>query len=388
LSSLIFWGIALSVLIIVVRSILDRTANVNDSQTILLIGAGFGLIGFLLVPSAILALFNLLNKPVINLNRLPNSTLLVLMLPLLLGIGYFASQNEFLTWIVLPPIHVLTIGVAILWLVNLGNRGLPTGSIQHLWGIFGAGMVAAPFLSVLFEFVVILGAGIIGIAYLGRNPAFSAELNYLYERFMLNPNLPLDTILETMQPYFLQPVVIYGALAVVALLVPLIEEFFKPIGVWLLAGRNPTPPQGFTAGVLSGAGFALFENITLSASSGEEWSLIMVSRLGTSIIHILTTGLTGWAIAWAWREKRYLRLGVTYLIAVAIHALWNGLAILSLIPGVFPDPVELPEIIVRIGSISPFGLIVILFGSFILYLGCNSTLRRAIISPDLEIDEG
>jgi hypothetical protein len=314
--------------------------------------------------------------------------LLILLLLPLLGTGYLASQHDNFSWIVLPPIHVLTIGVAILWLINLGIRGIPSASTQHLWGIFGTGMVAAPFLSLFMEFVVILGAGTIGIAYLGRNPAFSSELTYLYQRFILDPNLPLDTILETLEPYLMQPIVIYGVLIVVAFLVPLIEEFFKPIGVWLLAGRNPSPSQGFAAGVVSGAGFALFENLTLSASAGGDWALIMVSRLGTSIIHMLTTGLTGWALALAWREKKYLRLGGTYLVAVTIHALWNGLVILSLIPGFLSDQIVFPEVIMRISMVSPFGFLIILCGSFVLYVGCNVALKRAIIPPGLETAEG
>jgi hypothetical protein len=385
LGSFAFWGIALVVVVVVMRSMFNGAGYVSDSQAMLLIGAGFGFIGLLLVPSAILAVLNLLNKPFPKFDRLPRPTILILLLPLLLGIGYAASQSSTLVWILLPPIHVLTIGVAVLWFVNLGIRGLPAGSAQHLWGVFGTGMVAAPIFSLLLEFVVILGVSVIGIAYLGRDPAFSAELTWLYERFLMNPDLPLDTIYETLQPYLMQPAVIYGGLLVVALLVPLIEEFFKPVGVWLLAGSNPSPSQGFAAGVLSGGGFALFENMTLSASSGEEWALILVSRLGTSIIHILTTGLTGWALALAWREKKYLRLGATYLVAVVIHGLWNGLVVLSIIPGLLPEQIELPEIIMRISMISPFGFLVILAGSFILFLGCNSVLRHAIISPGLEI---
>lgn len=382
--ALTFWCVAFTVLVVVTRSMLNGTGNVSDSQALLLIGTGFAFIGFLLVPSAVLALLNLLHKPIPKFVRLPHPVLLVLLLPLLLGLGYVASQRPYLVWIMLPPIHVLTTGIAILWLITLGIRGLQTGSAQHLWGIFSTGMVAAPVLSLLIEFVVILGVGIIGIVYLGRDPAFSAELSTLYERYLMNPELPLDTIFETLQPYLTQPVVIYGGLVVIALLVPLIEELFKPIGVWLLVGRNPTPAQGFAAGVLSGGGFALFENLTLSASSGEEWALIMVARLGTSIIHILTTGLTGWALALAWSQKRYLRLGVTYLVAVAIHALWNGLVILSIIPQFFPDHINPPEILMRISMVSPFGFLVIVGGSVILFLGCNSALRRAIIPPDLE----
>jgi hypothetical protein len=181
-------------------------------------------------------------------------------------------------------------------------------------------MAAAPFLSLLAEIAVIISVSILGISYLALDPDFAQGLAQLSESYLVDPGQPPDEIFNFLEPHLAQPIVLYGGMLVVAVLVPLIEEFFKPIGVWLLAGRDPSPGEGFAAGALSGAGFALFENYTLSASSGEEWAIVVVARMGTSIIHILTTGLTGWALALAWKERRYLKLGLTYLVSVTIHA--------------------------------------------------------------------
>jgi hypothetical protein len=109
-------------------------------------------------------------------------------------------------------------------------------------------------------------------------------------------------------------------------IVPLIEEAIKPVGVWLLGVRSLTPAEGFTAGVLSGAGYALFESLALS-SSAEAWAPMVFARMGAAVIHILNTGMVGWALVLAWREGRYLRLAATYLAAVLIHSLWNTLAL-------------------------------------------------------------
>jgi hypothetical protein len=79
---------------------------------------------------------------------------------------------------------------------------------------------------------------------------------------------------------------------------------------------------------LSGAGYALFESLALT-SGGQEWPALMVARIGTAAVHILTTAITGWALVQAWRYRRYLLLGLTYLTSVAIHGLWNGLTIYS-----------------------------------------------------------
>jgi hypothetical protein len=372
---------ALTLVGIVVSSAIDGTGGMGDALPLLLMAAGIGFSGLLLLPSAGHAFLRLVHKPSPFRFSLPRPGLLILVVPLLLGLGFLTAQNATLIWITLPPIHVITIGISVLWLITLGTRGLYQGSRQRQWGIFGAGLVIAPMLSLLAELVIIVVVGILGIGYLARDPVFAAELTQLSERYLINPNLPMDTVLEVLEPYLMQPITIYAGLVLVAILVPLVEEFFKPVGVWLLVGRNPSPTQGFAAGVLSGAGFALFENFTLSASSGEEWSLVVTARLGTSIIHIVTTGLTGWALASAWQKNRYLQLGLTYLTSVAIHALWNGLVVLSIVPELMPDLGNYPDTLYNIGAAAPIGFMVLLAGSFILLLGCNRTLRRAIIPP-------
>ena len=111
------------------------------------------------------------------------------------------------------------------------------------------------------------------------------------------------------------PAVVASVFVYIAVLVPLIEEILKPIGVWLLAGRKLTPVDGFMAGVLSGAGYALFENLFLS-SSGEQWMSVVLARVGTGAVHMFTTSLVGWGLASAWGQGRYLRLALSFALAV------------------------------------------------------------------------
>jgi hypothetical protein len=374
-------GFSFTLVGIVVSSAIDGSAGLADALPLLLMAAGIAFSGLLLLPSAGYAFLRLLGKPSPFQFTLPRPGFLILGVPLLVVLGFLTAQNTTLIWVALPPIHVITIGISVLWLITLGTRGLAQGSKQRQWGIFGAGLVIAPMLSLLAELMIILVVGVLGISYLARDPVFAEELAKLSERYLTNPNLPMDTALEVIEPYLMQPITIYAGLVLVAILVPLVEEFFKPVGVWLLAGRNPSPAQGFAAGVLSGAGFALFENFTLSASSGEEWSIVVIARMGTSIIHIVTTGLTGWALASAWQKNRYLQLGITFLTSVAIHALWNGLVVLSIVPELMPELENYPDVLYNIGAAAPIGFTVLLAGSFILFLGCNQALRRAIIAP-------
>jgi hypothetical protein len=137
-----------------------------------------------------------------------------------------------------------------------------------------------------------------------------------------------EMLLDRLGPFLASPGVIMAVLAFGAVVVPLIEEAIKPIGVWLLAGRNLRPAEGFAAGVLSGAGFAFFESISITIGA-EDWVTLVVVRIGTAFIHILTTGLTGWALALAWQGKGYLRLAFTYIGVVLIHGAWNALSLLT-----------------------------------------------------------
>ena len=102
----------------------------------------------------------------------------------------------------------------------------------------------------------------------------------------------------------------------------------KPIGLYFSLGRSWTPASGFALGALSGAGFAIFENLALGVSANT-WLPVMIGRIGPTSIHLLTSGLIGMALVRAKNEKRYLHLLGTYMLSVALHGLWNGMAIFA-----------------------------------------------------------
>jgi hypothetical protein len=377
ISALTLWGVAFWLAMVGVTSL---GAN-NEALPMFLTAAGITFIGLLLLPSAGYALLRILNRPAPFKFKLHRPGWVIFFLPMVVVLGYFIAQSPNLAWIVLPPLHIIAIGVSVFWLLYLGLRGLPIGSPQRVWGIFGSGLVLGPALSLVAELLVLFLVVFFWGMYLIRDPVVFNELVQLSEQLLASPDMPPDAILDILEPYLFKPSTIYLILFFGAVLVPLIEEMFKPIGVWLLAGRNLTAVQGFTAGLISGAGYALFESFTLGASSVEEWSFVVSARLGTSMIHILTAGLMGWALARAWRERQYIRFGLTYLVSVSIHALWNGLVILSIVPEVMPTNTAVPEAFLNIGMAAPVGFIFLLMGGFILLLGCNFAMRRAIIPP-------
>ncbi|MCJ7700257.1 MAG: hypothetical protein MUO62_01635, partial [Anaerolineales bacterium] len=245
--ALTLWGIAGVLVMTVVGTVLDDPglAATNERVYLLLQAAGIGFGGVLLLPSAGYAFLRLIQKPSPIRFKLGHPGWLILLVPPLVGLGYLVAQIPGVAWLALPLIHVITIGISMLWLVTLSIRGLPVGSKQRVWGVFGTGLIVAPFLSLVMEGVVIIGVAFLGISYLSRDPVFAQDLTQLTERFLAHPDQPPDAILALFEPYLLNPITLYIVLVVAAVLVPLIEEFFKPVGVWLLAGRQPTPAEGF-----------------------------------------------------------------------------------------------------------------------------------------------
>jgi hypothetical protein len=129
--------------------------------------------------------------------------------------------------------------------------------------------------------------------------------------------------------------------------------------------------------VLSGAGYAFFESLALTPS-GENWVFLVVARMGTAVIHILNTGLMGWALAKTWQDGRYLRLGVTYLTVVLIHGLWNALTLVSVLTSVstLTNQASLSPLITRLSEVSPYILILLAVSAFVVFVLANRRLQR------------
>lgn len=381
--SILWSGAFILVLIGLIQLLLPAEAQGNSTIPLLLGSSGV-MIGLLLVPSVVYPLQRLLGHRPSRL--VPTSpwlrpTLLIFALPLLLLAGWWISQQGAALQLILPIFHVPAIGIPILWLSYLAVRDLPLGSPQRAWGLLGSGSVLAP-LFILFAEVLVLLAGVITWSiWMSGQPGMLDELSILAERLRQAGNSP-QLIAHIISPYLKDPLVIFSAFTFAAVIVPLIEEAIKPLGVWFLAGSRLTPAEGFTAGILCGAGYALVESLTLSADSGNDWVSLVFARIGTAVVHILTSGLTGWALASAWREKRYFRLGVTYLGAVLLHGLWNGLTMLIVIADLSLPAAQLgQDLLSQAYQIVPYGLVGLAIAGLATLLWINVRLRRTTDSP-------
>ena len=125
---------------------------------------------------------------------------------------------------------------------------------------------------------------------------------------------------------------------------PLVEEVAKGIGVLLilLVGRRAFdgPVDGVVYGALVGAGFAFTENILYFATSlieggvGEVTFTFLLRGILSPFAHVMFTAVTGYALGRVARSGAGAGavLGawiLGMLGATALHALWNGSAVLA-----------------------------------------------------------
>jgi hypothetical protein len=303
-------------------------------------------------------------------------TLLVLVVvPATLWLGNWVSQYDQLSWLLLPPLNIIANGLPAFWLVYIGIRGLNPGSPRHKWGVFASGLVLGPAIVLILELLVLVGFGLLALLWAALNPSIASQLQSLIFRIQhTTPNL--DALLPILLPYLLRPGILFIVFAFISVIVPIIEETLKPIGVWFHVGQKLTPAQGFAYGVLCGAGFGLFENLGNTSGGAETWAILVSTRITTLLLHCLTTGLVGWALASAWSHKRYLRLAITFAFAVVVHGLWNGMAVLSSISSIEAlVNIEIPASLVKIGNLSAIGIIALGAFNLVLYISFSSALR-------------
>ncbi len=201
-----------------------------------MLAAGLTACALFLIPSAYYAWKRISGRPVSQLPALPKAlrpSLLILVLPLVLLIGYWISRSPGISWLILPPLHILVIGLPVLWLVYLAVRKLPLGSPQRMWGVFGSGLVLGPFLIMALELAALIIVGLIGMVFLLNQPGLVEQLSALAQSLQ-EGTASQEELIQEVLPWLTKPGVILAVIAFAAVIVPLIEEAVKPIGVWLL----------------------------------------------------------------------------------------------------------------------------------------------------------
>ena len=363
---------------------LAQRKSVELQSTILFVAFGFEAI--LLVLAAFFSFQKTLEKPAadreISFTLAPwQMILIVIAASLSILVGSWVGGMKTVNWLVLPILTIPAIVLPLGLLLGLGARNLPLGTRWQVWSVVGLGMTLIPFLLLILEITIAILLFFGVIAYVVAQPELAYRLQGISQQILvLGPQS--EAARDLLAPLLTKPGVIVAALLYTAFLVPAVEELFKPLGVWLLARRLDSQAQGFALGALSGASYALIETIGVSGQGGE-WATLLFTRIGTGLLHITTSALMGAAIVFALRERRYLRLLGTYILAVTLHGLWNTSAILY----TFSTLAKVLGQTDRLSTIQPITVIamsLLAAGLFAILLISNHQMKKTIPPPLIE----
>ncbi|MEN9562841.1 MAG: hypothetical protein RIR73_1085 [Chloroflexota bacterium] len=297
----------------------------------------------------------------------------IVVISILVGGLATLAELPWLNWIVLPLLTVLVIAAPIGLVFGIASRGIELGARWRFFSIFGLSLTVAPILMVVFELVMVVLIILVGAIYVAiAQPELASELEVMALRF--NENISQEALLAMLAPYLRNPVLIATGIGYIAIIVPLIEEMLKPLAVWLFARKIESPAQGFALGVLSGAAFALFESLNASADGSTTWAVIVTARTGTSLLHMMTSGLVGWGIASAFGERRIGRFFAAYALAVLIHGIWNAAAAGTGIAAI-GEMIGRPEWVFTVAPALVCGLMTLAIGICAVLIASNRKLR-------------
>ncbi len=302
--------------------------------------------GLLVIPSGLTAVYRLKEKTLPAWLRFDSNrkrrllNLSLVLLPIVLVLGVLLDGIQAIQGFILPLAGVVGILLPVLWLVSFGQQDLRGGSAQRKWGLLGVSLTFTTFVIIIVELLaVVLGIVVIGI-WVAANPQMAEAITDFANRIMLSGG-DMEAILQDMESYLRQPLVIILVLVAVSVIAPLIEEALKTLGVWLFVRRKLTPAEGYVAGLICGAGFTLVEGmLSLTNVTGpQDWLGLVIGRAGGSLLHIFTGGIIGWGLANAWSTRKVSKYLLSFVSALFIHGLWNALAVgAAILPMfIFPD---------------------------------------------------
>jgi RsiW-degrading membrane proteinase PrsW (M82 family) len=308
---------------------------------------------------------------------------ILILIPPVLVVGTFAFQAGFLPGLLGPPAHMLAALLPVMALVFLVLQKGPAISQRRGWAHFMAGLWISPISALILEIIAAIPIILIILA------AINASLGQDFLlRIWEQPDLfSEDGTVETILGIASQPLYVTLILGYLGILVPLIEELIKAIGLLPLIRRQISEAEGFLGGVLAGAGYGLFEALYLG-QPGPSWAALMLARGGATMMHMLTAGLTGIGFARTKKEGRVWPLIRYYMIAVGLHALWNFAAVLMGI-GMAGEALESMRISPSLAIMLTIGggfILVVL--SVVAYSGLRKLPRRSVehIQPQASVE--
>jgi len=251
--------------------------------------------------------------------------LLAVLYLLTLVLGQAMLSASLLSSLVFPLLHAAAAALPALFILTLMGRTLGGATVWRdmiLQTASGA-FLATP-LAFIVEMATILLIAVATFLGLASQPG-GQDLMLRVTPYLHDGTLLLDS--RALVSTALSPVVIVGAFALMAGIVPIIEESVKTIGVAILAYRQPSLPQAILWGATAGAGFAITEGMLNAAVDLGTWLPVVVVRIGATLLHCTTGALMGLAWHQMLGRHRWSRGLALYVLSVTVHGLWNGLAL-------------------------------------------------------------
>ncbi len=374
--SLCILGILSIVLVIVTRN----KADPSELLTFLLLAAGLLFSAVLLIPGIYLNGLSFFNLPGFHIHIPPMHDSIIFIIlaalwaPVLLLGGIVASNP--LTAILLPIFNLLAIGLPIICFLRITLRKLELPSAQQAWSVFGITLVIAPVIGIILEAIVLLIFMLIVVLYVASsNPALAQQIIHMAETMQQTGNS--DELTTLITPLLFTPTGLFVLFATFSVAIPVIEESVKIMALWLFADKIKHPIQGFALGILCGAAFALAENLGYSSAGVDAWTTAVAQRASAALPHMLNSGILGWALVSAWKERAYFRLGAAYLAVMLIHGLWNALSIALALNELMPYTQQpTPPLLENMVPLL-VGWVTLIIGTFGGLIYCNRALRRS-----------
>ena len=113
------------------------------------------------------------------------------------------------------------------------------------------------------------------------------------------------------------------------IIVPIIEEITKALGLRFIKSKITELEDGLIYGAVAGFGFAATENLIYGARFWDEGFIVLLSlfyirTIGTSILHASTTSLIGFGYSNKILKNKTIMSIIPYgIIAISVHALYN-----------------------------------------------------------------
>jgi len=249
---------------------------------------------------------------------------LVVVFLLALALGQAILTMNLLPALTFPLLHLVVAVTPSLIVLALAGRSL--AGLTRWRDIVlqtSSGAFLATVISFVLEMVAGLGLIIAVSALVAMQPGGQELLQSLADRLQSPAGLEDPAFLSSLVQ---SPVVIGLALLALAIMVPLIEEATKTLGIGLMAYRRITMAQAFLWGVAAGAGFALAEGLLSTLGGLDGWVVAMLSRIGATMMHCFVGGVMGLAWYYVLSEQRWGRCLKLYAASVGLHGLWNALA--------------------------------------------------------------